>query len=73
MQVEPSLSSVGNLVAAAKDFMKHLSWSKIQYVQREANEAAHSLATNALSLKEDLYWVDDCPEFLFPVLAKDCN
>ena len=73
MQTEPSLSDVGNLGKVVKDLMKSFSWSKIQYVRRETNEVAHCLAKNALSLKNDVYWVDDCPEFLFLVLAKDCN
>ena len=71
LQFEPSLSEVGNLVDAAKDLMKSFDRCKVQYVRREANEAAHCLAKSALSLKADLYWVDDCPKFLFPVLVKD--
>ena len=73
LQAQPSLSVIGNLVAAAKDLMKQFNWSKIQHVQREANEAAHCLAKNALSIEEDLYWVDECPAFLLPVLTNDCN
>ena len=71
LQSEPSLSDIGNLVDAAKDLMKSFNGCNVQYVRREANEAAHCLAKSALSLKADLYWVDDCPKFLFPVLVKD--
>ena len=29
----------------------------------EANATAHLLAKSALTIDEDLYWVEDCPDF----------
>ena len=40
LQSEPSLSEVGNLVDAIKGLMKSFDSCKVQYVRRDANEAA---------------------------------
>ena len=40
LQSEPSLSEVGNLVDATKGLMKSFDSCKVQYVRRDANEAA---------------------------------
>ena len=69
----PSLSRIGNLVEDAKNLMKNCRKCKVQHVKKEANEAAHLLAKCALTVDEDLYWVEDCPDILIPVIIKDCN
>ena len=69
----PSLSDIGNLIQDVKDLMKFFSECRIQHVRREANEAAHLLGKSACFVEEELYWVEDYPEFLDSVVIRECN
>ena len=73
MQTSSSLSAMGNLIEDVRILMKQFSRCTVQHVRRTANEAAHLLAKNALLIDEDLYHVEDCLAFLFPVVINDCN
>ena len=68
-----NLSNIGNLVDEVKGLMKNFRWFRVQHTKRETNAAAHLLAKSALTLEEDLYWVDESQVMLIPVIASDCN
>ena len=70
-QVAHNLSVIGNLTDEAKMLMKNFIFCRVQHVRREANLAAHTLAREALNIKEDLYY--DCPSNLVPILVTDSN
>ena len=73
LQPDPSLSSIGNLTEDAKTMKKNFRSYKIQHVKKEANGAAHALAKSSFNLDEDVYWVDECPDYLILVIISDCN
>ena len=73
LQLDPSLSFIGNLTEKVKSMKKNFRKCKIQHVKREANGVAHSLAKSAFNLSEDVYWVEECPDHLILVIISDCN
>ena len=73
LQPDPNLSSIGNLTEDAKTMKKNFKSCKIQYVKREANGVAHALAKSAFNLDEDVYWVEECLDYLIHVIISDCN
>ena len=73
LQPDPSFSSIGNLTEEAKSMTKYFRSCKIQHIRREANGAAHSLAKNAFNLDDDVYCIEECPDYLILILISDCN
>ena len=51
----PYLLDIGNLIEDVKEMMKLFKGCKVQYVKREANEAAHLLANSAYLIEEEIY------------------
>ena len=72
-QPSPTLSGIGNLIEDVKNMMKLLKGCKVQHVKREANEATHLLAKSACLVEEEVYWVEDYPNFLCIVISRECN
>ena len=68
-----SLSFIGKITEEAKLLMRCFTTGIEQYVRREANSTAHTLAEEALSLDEGLFMVEECPASLIPILETDCN
>lgn len=54
----------GQLIEDSRLMLHSLSSFEVCHVSREANQAAHLLAKNALITMEDLVWMWDCPSFI---------
>ncbi|XWS75137.1 hypothetical protein CRYUN_Cryun01aG0059600 [Craigia yunnanensis] len=39
----------------------------IEHVRREANEASHTLAKSVMSTKNELFWVEECPDNILAI------
>ena len=43
------------------------------FVPRDGNKVAHALVKYAISLSQDMVWVDICPHFVYHLVLADCN
>ena len=73
IRTTPNLSNIGLLVEEARTLMRRFQLCSTQCDRREANIVPHTLAQIALSLDNDLYWVDECPESVMALIANDYN
>ncbi|KAF5468871.1 hypothetical protein F2P56_012982 [Juglans regia] len=72
---EEDLSSYGCVIEDAKKLLKGRSQWSVKFVNRKANEAAHYLAKEALSLCFENVWIEEAPVCIESILLKEklCN
>jgi hypothetical protein len=61
---------VGNVVRGIRSNMVLFRHSRIRYIHRDANKAAHHLA-NLAHNEPNSVWINDCPRELVPTLIRD--
>ena len=54
-------------------YLFKLSFFVFLYVGRERNKVADSLANYGLNVQNDLYWVEDNPDFVFEHITNDVS
>ncbi|KAF5443038.1 hypothetical protein F2P56_035633 [Juglans regia] len=72
---EKYLSIYGFVIEDAKKLLKGISQWSVKFVYRNANEAAHCLAKEALSLFSENVWIEEVPACIESILFKEkhCN
>ncbi|XVF18887.1 hypothetical protein REPUB_Repub11eG0062100 [Reevesia pubescens] len=70
---EADTSFIGNLIFEGRTRKRKLGNHSATHSRREANLVAHLLAKSALISKNDLFWIDDVPDFLQSTIDYDCN
>ena len=69
----PRFSRFGHLYEDIHCLVSGLRSNSIQFVHREANRVAHSLARYARNLDDDLIWMEDIPPFVLEALYVDSS
>jgi hypothetical protein len=64
-----SCSSIGQIIEDTRYCLSALYPSRVNYVNREANTAAHKLAKNALCRQIDHVWIRECPPVIQGIVA----
>ncbi|XP_041009441.1 uncharacterized protein LOC121253501 [Juglans microcarpa x Juglans regia] len=67
---EEDFSSYGSVVEDAKKLLKAIENWSVNFVYREANEAAHVLAHEALFLHPDIVWIEEIPNCIRSIICK---
>ncbi|XVF15953.1 hypothetical protein REPUB_Repub09cG0200200 [Reevesia pubescens] len=70
---EMDTSYIGNLILEERMRLGKLGNHTVTHSRREANLVAHLLAKSTTVSKNDLYWIEDIPDFLQSAVDDDCN
>ena len=66
-------SSIGSLCLDIIELSKNFVDFRVAWVSRSANYVAHVCAQKVSSSARSLFWVDEIPDWLALLAAKDCN
>ncbi|XVF29969.1 hypothetical protein REPUB_Repub16aG0017000 [Reevesia pubescens] len=69
--LEQDLSPVGNLIDEARQKMHAFRYCCSIHTKRQGNLAAHTLAQQGLRVDEEMYWVEDFPDYRCMILTID--
>jgi hypothetical protein len=69
----PNHDVAGHFVEGIIMEMQGLRQVSISHVGRDANNVAHLLAKEASSKEMDFVWLEDCPNFILPVVLREIS
>jgi len=67
------LSDVGPYIETASQMFPTFQKMQVLHVKRYGNTVANCLAQHGLSLEQDMFWMEEAPMWLNPLLCTDCN
>ncbi|XVF21851.1 hypothetical protein REPUB_Repub12eG0125000 [Reevesia pubescens] len=70
---EVDTSYIGNLIFEGRTRLGRLGNHTVTDSRRDANLVAHLLAKSAIASKNDLYWIEEVPDFIQTAVDDDCN
>ncbi|XWS20522.1 hypothetical protein CRYUN_Cryun31cG0108800 [Craigia yunnanensis] len=70
---EDDLSIISNLIEETKSISKIFHSCIFMHTGREMNNVVDSLAKYGLEVQDEIFWVEDHPQFLFEQIANDIS
>ncbi|XWS56686.1 hypothetical protein CRYUN_Cryun09bG0107000 [Craigia yunnanensis] len=70
---EDDLSIISNLIEEAKIISKYFHFCIFMHTGREMNRVADSLAKYCLDVQDEIFWIEDYPQFLSEQIANDVS
>ena len=70
-QQEDDLSIISNLIEEAKSITMDFHSCIFMHAGREGNKVADNLAKHGLEVQDEIFWVEDYPQFVSNQIAND--
>ena len=65
------LSAMGPIIDEVKEMLRTRQEYKVSWVKRTANDAAHILAKEGISMEMNKVWLDGPPECILLIVAEE--